>query len=73
MQTSTPCIHLQVSIFCFGFFGTLANATAIAAGAAGALKVLGMCKRAVLPTALALGAICSSSDTVSILQVRVLG
>jgi hypothetical protein len=54
----------------FGFAGTLASAAAISAGAAGVLRALGMAPRRLVPAALALGAICSCSDTVSILQVR---
>lgn len=58
-----------LTIFVFGFVGTIMAAVLIALGAAIGLQHLGMTKRRVLQTALALGAICSSSDTVSILQV----
>ena len=57
------------TIITLGFWGTLAQAGLLSVFSMAALQLLGLAKGQQVAIALALGAICSCSDTVGILQV----
>lgn len=58
------------TIFTLGFWGTVCQAASITFFSSVGLQMMGLAKGRRTATALALGAICSCSDTVGILQVR---